>query len=402
MRKHPIYLVRRLLIMTLGFAPFSTAYAVLDYSPYVYSRVLYDSNLFRLSGKDQAEALLGDDKKDDTIGYFGVGIKSDLKLSRQHFLLNADVASVKYDRFSDLDNTQVNGDARWAWQAGNLWKGNLGYKYDRHLSSFDEQHLPQKDMRTFQSSYLDGGYQITPDWELRSGVNYDDTSYDEQKYLDRTASTGRLEALYRNTLNTRIGTRIRYTSYNLNNTDILGQPLNDDYNETEISGVFYWEGTAKSSLEARLGYTMLRYNNSDLSDFNGTSGRLTYYWAVTAKTKLDIAVWRETSSLDAQIASYVLTQGASIAPVWSVTRKVSLRGIVSYANDDFKGENDVRNSLGLKKRTDKTWLYGVSANWAPRDYLLVSIGYRKENRNSTVNIDDYNDNQLDAEVKVTF
>ncbi len=257
-------------------------------------------------------------------------------------------------------------------------------------------------MRTSQSGYFDGGYQLTPDWELRAGVNHDDISYEQRNYLDRTANAGRLEALYRNTLNTRVGTRIRYTSYNLNNTQINGQSVNDDYDETVISGVFYWEGTAKSSLETSLGYTMLRYNDSRLKDFNGASGRLTYYWAVTGKTKLNISAWRETSSLDAQIASYVLTQGASIAPVWSVTRKVSLNGLVSYTNDDFKGENDIRNSLGLQKRTDDTWLYGVSANWRPRDYLLVNVGYRYQNRSSTVKNDEYKDSQVNAEVKVTF
>ena len=403
MRNYTFFPVRGLLFVSLVLAPFTAAFAVLDeFSPYVYSRVVYDSNLFRVSGKQEAEDLLGSNKKDDTIGYLGVGLKSDLKLSRQHLLLNADVATVKYDRYNDLDNTQTNGDARWAWQVGNLWSGNLGYIYNKRLSSFDEQQLPQKDMRTFQSGYFDGGYQITPDWELRAGVNHDDVSYETRNYLDRTSNAGRLEALYRNTLNTRVGTRIKYTSYNLNNTQINGQSVNDDYDETVISGVFYWEGTAKSSLEANLGYTMLRYNDSSLQDFNGASGRLTYYWAVTGKTKLNISAWRETTSLDAQIASYVLTQGASIAPVWSVTRKVSLRGVVSYTNDDFKGENDIRNSLGLQKRTDDTWLYGISADWSPRDYLLVNVGYRYQNRSSTVKNDEFKDSQVNAEVKVTF
>jgi hypothetical protein len=139
-----------------------------------------------------------------------------------------------------------------------------------------------------------------------------------------------------------------------------------------------------------------------LRDFNGTSGRLTYFWRVTAKTKLDVAMWRETSSLDAEISSYVLTQGASIKPVWSVTRKIALRGIISYTNDDFKGENDIRGTLGLQNRKDDTWLYGISANWNPRDYLEVILGYRKQDRNSSIDVNDFNDNQVDAEVKLTF
>ncbi len=110
MRNYAFFPVRGLLVVTLVLAPFTAAFAVLDeFSPYVYSRVVYDSNLFRVSGKQEAEDLLGSNKKDDTIGYLGVGMKSDLKLSRQHLLLNADVATVKYDRYNDLDNTQTKG-----------------------------------------------------------------------------------------------------------------------------------------------------------------------------------------------------------------------------------------------------------------------------------------------------
>jgi exopolysaccharide biosynthesis operon protein EpsL len=386
------------------FSPFSVSMAALDdFSPYAYARVMRDSNLFRVSGSQEAIAATGDDKKDDTIGYLGAGLKSDLKLSRQHLFLDADVARVTYDNFSDLDHTRVKGRAAWGWQAGNLWSGNLGYLYSRELASFNEDHAAVKDMKTVHTGYFDGGYQLSPDWALVGAANYIDTSYQDRNRLDRVASTGQLEAQYRNTLNTRVGVRTRYTDYDLKNDQNVGGTLvNNDYTETEISGVLYWEGSAKSSLEARLGYTMLRYNDLNDRDFNGLSGRLTYYWAITGKTKLDLAVWRETSSLYDEITTYVLSQGASLKPSWSVTRKISLEGVVSYENDDFKGEEDARNALGLDKREDDIWIYGISAKWSPRDFVSVRLGYRNENRDSTISSDDFDDNQIDAEVRFTF
>lgn len=404
MRYSFVFPVKSVVIAVALLAPYSAPMAALDkFSPYAYAKVLHDSNLFRVSGSQEAIATTGDDKKDDNIGSLGAGLKSDLKLSRQHLFLDADVARVKYDTFSDLDHTRINGRAAWGWRVGNLWSGNLGYLYRRDLRSFNQNSTPQKDMRTTHTTYFDAGYQISPDWALVGAANYVDTSYQDEDRLDRVASTGQLEAQYRNTLSTKVGVRARYTDYDLkNDQNVAGVLVNNDYTETVISGVFYWEGSAKSALEADLGYTMLRYNDLNDRDFNGVSGRLTYFWAITGKTKLDVAIWRETSSLYDEITTYVLSQGIKLKPVWSVTRKISLEGELAYTNDDFKGEDDARQALGLQKRKDDIWLYGVSAKWTPRDFVSVRLGYRGENRDSTVNSEDFDDNQVDAEVRVKF
>jgi hypothetical protein len=117
---------------------------------------------------------------------------------------------------------------------------------------------------------------------------------------------------------------------------------------------------------------------------------------------MNLAIWRETSSLGDEITTYVLSQGISLKPAWSVTRKISLQGELSFKNDDFKGEEDARRALSLEKREDDTWIYGVSAKWTPRDFVSVRLGYRNENRDSSVSSDDFKDDQLDAEVRFTF
>ncbi len=373
------------------------------FSPYVYTRVVHDSNLFRVSGSQEAIALTGDDKKDDTISYLGAGLKSDLKLSRQHLLLDADVASVKYDEFDNLDHTRIRGRGAWAWQVGNRWNGNLGYKFDKDRRSFNFDSTPEKDMRTTHTSYFDAAYQLTPDWALVGVANYIDTSYQKRQSLDRVSTAGQLEAQYRNTVNTRVGMRVKFTDVNLKNDQIVnGTPVNNDYKQTDISGVFYWQGSAKSSLEARLGYTMLRYNELKNRDFDGLSGRLTYFWTVSPKTRMDLSVWREASSLAREITTYVLSQGISLKPKWSVTRKVGLEGEVSFVNDDFQGEDGIRQALGQPKREDDTWQYGVAARWTPIDMLSLRLGYRVEKRDSTIDASDFDDRQIMGQAKLTF
>ena len=387
------FLLSNLFILLLAISPVSVSFAVVDkFEPYVFTKVLYDSNLFRRSSNEES----------DTIWHLGAGFESDLKLSRQHLVFDLELDRSLYNANDQLDNTRIDGRAAWEWQVGNLWSGNLGYDYDKRLTSFTERLIPDKDMRTTQTGFFDAGYQIHPDWRLVGGVDVVDVSYEERTRLDRKSNSGLLEVQYQNTLNTRVGLRGKYTAYDLNDTDIGDVSISNDYDMTALSGVFYWEGSAKSALELLLGYTDISYDQLSERDFDGVSGRLIYHWILTGKTKLDIEAWREPSTLGDEIQDYVLSQGVSIRPTWNATTKISVRGVLSYENDDFKARNDVLDALGQEKRKDDNWLFGIRGNWGPRRFVDVSVGYRYKKRDSTIDVRDFKDHQVDAKVQLNF
>jgi hypothetical protein len=144
------------------------------------------------------------------------------------------------------------------------------------------------------------------------------------------------------------------------------------------------------------------YNELDDRDFKGVSYRLIYHWIHSEKTKIDVEAWREPSSLSDEITDYVLAQGISINPTWDITPKVSLDGMLLYNNDDFKARNDVLSALGVERRDDDTWLFRVTANWDPRNYLRLSAGYRKENRDSSIDERDFDVDQVEAKILFKF
>jgi len=400
--------VGSLLAISVVLSPISLSFAAIDkFEPYAFTRVLFDSNIFRLSGDEEARAFLGSTNKNDTVGHLGAGFKSDLKLSRQHLLLDAEVDWARYDTYDQLDHTNTKATANWAWEVGNLWSGNLAYRYRRDMRSFDERTIidpdpVEKDMRTRHEGVLDAGYQLHPDWKLGAGLEYLDVSYQDRELLNRDAVSGHFDVLYRNTLNSQVGVRVKYTDNDLKEREIEGVGISNDYTETEISGLLYWEASAKSALEARLGYTKQSFDELDDRDYSGSTGRLTYFWKTTGKTKMDFAVWRETSTLDDEVTTYVLTKGASVKPVWSVTQLIKVRGRVEYENDDFKGQNDIVTALGGQRRDDDTWRFGIGAVWNPRRYLSLSLDYKYEDRDSSVDVNDFDTNQWDARAQVQF
>ena len=149
-------------------------------------------------------------------------------------MFDAEVDRAKYDTFDDLDHTKVKGKAAWAWKVGSLWSGNLGYRYRRGMRSFEDRTVldpdpAEKDMETGRVGFLDAGYQLHPDWKLGGDLEYQDVSYQDQELLNRDAISGDLEVLYRNTLNSQVGMRVKYTDNDLKEREIAGVQTDNDY-----------------------------------------------------------------------------------------------------------------------------------------------------------------------------
>ncbi len=404
MRKNAIGIVSNLLVFSLLLIQAGNSWAVIDkFTPYAFTQVLYDSNVFRVSGDQEAINTLGTKNKDDTIGHIGAGVIADYKISRQHILLEALLDRANYDTFSDLDHTRIHGKLAWKWQVGNNWAGKLGSRYGKKLSSFNQFSTPVKDLKTERVTSLDGGYSFHPDWRLVGSVSQSKSSYQKRERLDRDAVSSLLELQYKNTLNTRIALRTKFTKNDLKNReDINGTLINNDNDETEISGAFYWESTSKSFLEARLGSTDVKFDQLDGRDFKTTTGRLTYSWVFSGKTNLDFSIWRETSTESDEITTTALTKGFSVIPTWEATSKIRVTGLISFEEDDFKADNDISNLSGNEQRKDDTWSYRIGVKWTPRRFINLSIGYKREERDSDLESSDFDDNQWDAKVTLTL
>ena len=250
MESRVVCFIRSLFFFSFLLSPITSSFAATDnFMPYAFTGISYDSNIYRVANDAEAISVLGNTNIDDTKRHLGAGFRAELPVSRQYLLVDAAVERINYDTNSVLDHTQTEGEATWRWQVGNLWSGNLGYSYSENLSTFYEFQDVLKETETQSAVFLDAGFQIHPDWKLIASSNLSNQSHRERKELDRELRSEGLEIQYRNTINTRIGLRVKVTDKNLDNLENVGGTLvNNDSKQTEISGVFYWEGTVKSYL----------------------------------------------------------------------------------------------------------------------------------------------------------
>ena len=372
------------------------------FQPYIYAEVVHDSNLFRLPNESAALSVLGTTKMDDTIQHYGAGFNANLPISRQNIHADATVDRSIYDTFSSLDNTGGKGKLAWNWRVGSLWNGDIGSDYSKMLSSFTEQQSVQKDMITRKSTFATAGYQLTPDWRISGGLKGADVNDQIFDQNDRKETTGSLEINYRTTANTRIGIRDTNTDTNLlNDQNVGGTLVNNDYTTNSLSGVIYWEESGKSKFEGSLGQTTVKFDSLDARDFTGATWRLTYMYFATGKTHFDASYWRNTSSQDGEISTYVVSNGISLAPSWAATTKIHVGGLLKHEETDYKGDYSTI-STGSDARKDKINTVNIRLGYNLRQNIELSLGYGYQKRTSNYAADEYKYNRLEGRISIAF
>ena len=69
--------LKSVVVVSAVLLPVGVGVAALDkFQPYAFARVLKDSNIFRLSGDQEARALLDSTNRNDTVGHLGAGFRS--------------------------------------------------------------------------------------------------------------------------------------------------------------------------------------------------------------------------------------------------------------------------------------------------------------------------------------
>lgn len=370
-------------------------------NPYVYARVANDDNLFRLSDDAEALAVIGTVDPDDTVTQIGAGLDIDAPFSRQRLRANLSVYKADYSRFDSLDHVGADVSSVVNWEVGNLFAGDVGFKFTRQLSRFYELQAIAKDIRTRKIFFLNGGYRFHPSWRVVGDFSILDLTQTERPQLDRSESSQAVELQLSTSANTKLGTRIRHTKGNFERLQIVnGNEINNDFTEMEYSVVLYWEGSKKSRLEGRLGLTQRDHAQASERNFNGTTGRLSYAWLITAKTRIDSAIWRETTTRE-ELTIFVVGNGVSIEPKWFATRKISVAANIERETRDFEGISEAV-ALVDGTRQDTATSLGVSVKYEPLDNVALSLGYDNERRNSNIDRADFRSTLLFVRAQVSF
>jgi exopolysaccharide biosynthesis operon protein EpsL len=366
--------------------------------------VTRDSNPLRVSKDADTQTDLGTSNTGDTIHRAEAGAELDLRLSQQHINAKASASQNKFNRFTTLDYTGHDVQAKWDGRAAQRWSGDAGYGNSRSLDSFSELHRPQRNLLTEQKVFANAAYQVHPSWSIRGGVARHDLKHSDatQSVFDRTEDYADLNLIHLNKANNSTGVQVRTTSGRLPERELTpGTLVNNNYRQNELNAVVDWNYSGKTRLQGRVGYVKRNYRELPARDFAGAAGRVSVAWTPAAKSELSLSLWREVDAVEDFISTYAVSKGVSLAPTWNATAKISVQGFYSYQYRDHVG-NAGLTANDSDQRKDKLKSAGISVVYRPTQKTELGLAYQNENRDSNRALADYRDHSVMGSARIEF
>lgn len=379
--------------------------------------IAFDDNLFRLSDSVDTNSVLGSSRRSDTIYTTIGGITFDKLVSRQRLHADVLLSLNRYSNYSILDNDGQRANAYWGWQLGNHFSGVLSYERTRRLIDFGsltaEDRGQVRDMNTYDRLYVSGDWWFHPNYSIGAGYSHATSSYDSdlRKANEYDADAIEVNAKYQPKTGNLIGLSIRQTKGRYPNREVAEAPASGataidnsfDQTDSEVNGD--WRLTGQSRVLGRLGYTTRRHEQVSQRDFSGVTGRLSYKWAQEGKTSVDLTLRREIGAVDDIDASYVLTDGISVNPVWQPTAKTSLSAKYDWSKRRYEGDPFRQASVGSFDRSirkDTVNTASISGTYLPLRNLQLTLSFQHERRTSSRQFVDYRDNLASFAAQLSF
>ena len=362
--------------------------------PYALFGYTYDSNLLRLSGDEEALALLGITDLSDQIATYEFGIETLFETGVHEFELTGQIYQKVYRRFSGTDHAGGNALASWGWSGGDRWNTKLGYRYNRNLRDFANQVVPRKDIRTRNSLFGEIGRRFGQRNKLTLRANAADIYFLDNFFLDHERLAVTLSYDYFVRSGNSIGLDAIFSDATFENNSSA------DYQDITAGPTLHWVMSGKSRLDGYVAYTQREYENSPSRDYDGFTGRFSIDWQGGQDSKVKFSVYRELSNLGDEISNYAIVDGISIEPTWQISPRAGLRFLLSYEDRDFQGEPNLLPPVPLlEQRRDKVATGGLWFEWKSRTAWTFSLGVRAEDRSSNRVLNEYEFQAVEGQIQ---
>ena len=345
---------------------------------------MWDSNVFRLPSSSPGSS--------DRIASAYVGLHVDKPYGQQRFLLNVTQGAVRYQDFSYLNLDPLTYDGAWLWHLSPRVSGTLSTAHAESLYRFeDSRNVTQQTLSTTDNSRFSVDGWLFGGWHVLGAALYEKT--DNSPPVPQTPNyrasggEGGIKYVARSGSSVGFNYRARRGEYVDRPLDAVLQ-LDDGFESKEWELLVNWLPGGASSFTGRVAWYDYQAAHFSGRDFSGPTGSLTYNWSPTAKLNLVFSAARTLEAYWFDLSSYRATDTYSFTPTWNVTAKLVLRMEFAYLTDDYR--NPVVPYSG-PLRSDNTRRGMLGLDWTPRRNVTLGASVRREQRDSNIDINDYDD-----------
>lgn len=363
----------------------------------------YDSNVFRAPDGIQTRAPDGSTGRSDMIGSVNAGATIILPVSRQQFILNADLNQSRYNKFSTLDFDGQDLRGLWRWEAGSLLNGDLGVSRSKSLANFATTLGTNRNIRTSEQTFFTLNYPFHANWRANvgatEGTNRHSDPVNRQSDTDTSSRSAGLQYVTGSQNYVGVQGSTVETRYN-NLFTVGGRAFNNSYDQNSVSAVLGYSPSALTRLQGTMGRTRREPHQAGQPEVTGTTGSVLLNWRPTAATGVTIEYSRDFGPAVDIITASSKANTLTIAPSWTVTEKVTLLGTLRRQERDFTDNTGL--VPGGSARNDRISAYGLVAVWRPLDRVVVNLSAQREARDSNTAGQDYSANVLAATLQYSF
>jgi hypothetical protein len=367
---------------------------------YVADQFTYDDNLYRLPARLDIPAIAGPHAtRQDSFNSISLGGDGRWFSDSQAVDLSFRADDNRFIHNDSLNNISGKGNFEWDWRLQSLWSGQVGVSYFRGLANFADTGFDARDVVQREDYFGTLRYQVGPHWAIYGGVIGADTSQTAvaERLFDFHSHAGNAGIEFATSSQNTIALEYRYTDATFPQDFVLnGSPFNSDYKEETARVLVKYVFTAATELDVSAGYLRRDYPEARFAAFSGEIWRAALQWQPTENLKWVLTGWRQLAAYVDAESDYFVSNGASIAPVWTAAQSLTLSLVVSRENHDYISSSP--SDLTFAQRHDKMTSAQGRLIYAPLDSLTFNLTCRYDKRDSNEPRVPFNDTLATASV----
>jgi exopolysaccharide biosynthesis operon protein EpsL len=362
-----------------------------------------DSNLFRLPGAANVQALTGHSSASETLSITSIGVSVRKAYSLQQLELHASLSDYRYQKFDYLNFTASQYRAAWRWSVTPRLHGNLGTERSETLNNFaDVQGSTLRSQRTVSGTSFTAEYEIDGPWRALAGLSHS-TQTNSQPVVtgdNYTADAANVGVRHVWASGSHVGYALTQTNGSARSgAAVPGAAFDDRFHQTEHGTSLHW--LAGGNTTVNLGVTGVRRTHPRFAqrDYSGVNVAASANWRLSGKTTLAAGWTRELSGYQATGIDYIRTSRVSAGPVWQISPFAVARLQHAVTQREYLGPQ----SGGVAARRNDTLRdTSVSIDWQPHQRITFSAGLARARRASDLAGLDYHSNVVTLTAQLTY
>lgn len=318
-----------------------------EFKPYTLAQYEHYTNLFEVSGRQEAINQNGSSKRAEDVLIYAAGLNSSFGFGQQKLRASGEVRRVNYDHFSDLDHNEHRFNGGLDWKLGSVLDGAFDYRQDRRIASFAELGSSELTLRRDEGSAARVGLQVTPVWRL-------ETSGELRTYELPIPSSPRFS------LDEKVGrVAIKYTGFTRLAAGIQGEYVDGEFKnvpdartfeERSLKFILDYAIGSFSRINIQLGQVRREEKVDEVEpgagivgtqgEVSGFTGSLGFNRELSPKTSFNAQAYRQVDSYVVGANSLINT-GLGAGLSWAPTGKTRFAARYDWTETEFQDEGEL-------------------------------------------------------------